>query len=241
MRQLLPSGPDVDTPAEIEAVYLPPPGRHVRTNFVTTLDGAVELDGRSGSLGGPADRAAFMAMRAVADVVLVGAGTVRAERYGPVKLDEHVQERRAARGQTPLPRLAVVSARGDLDPGARVFKSDTPPILVTCVAAVEARPDLDAIAEVIICGEGSVDVKLAVEALTEAGLTRILCEGGPTLFWSLLEAGLVDEACLTFSPVIAGAGKRRLSGELPLETPARFQLLGLLEGDGALLARYGRA
>jgi riboflavin biosynthesis pyrimidine reductase len=84
MRQLLPSGPDVDSPADLEAVYALPPHRHVRTNFVTSLDGAVELEGRSASLGGPADRAAFMAMRAVADVVMVGAGTARAERYGPV-------------------------------------------------------------------------------------------------------------------------------------------------------------
>jgi riboflavin biosynthesis pyrimidine reductase len=93
----------------------------------------------------------------------------------------------------------------------------------------------------MVCGEGSVDPGLALDALAGAGLARVLCEGGPTLFWTLLDNGLVDEACLTFSPVVAGAGRHRLSGELPLRAPARFELHGLLEGDGLLLARYGRA
>lgn len=241
MRQLLPAGPDIDTAADLEAVYALSPHRHVRTNFVTSLDGAVELDGRSGSLGGPADKAAFTAMRAVADVILVGAGTVRAERYGPVRLDEQAQERRAERAQDPLPRIAVVSAHGALEADFPLFKSGALPILVTCAATVEARPDLDAVAEVIVCGEGSVDLRAALDALAERRLARVLCEGGPTLFWSLLEDGLVDEACLTFSSVIAGSGRRRLSGDLPLRAPARFELCGLLEGDGLLLARYGRA
>lgn len=241
MRQLLPAGPDIDSAAELEAVYALPGDRHVRTNFVTSLDGAVELDGRSGSLGGPADKAAFAAMRATADVILVGAGTVRAERYGPVQLDEEAQERRAARAQDPLPRIAVVTAHGSLDPDSPLFKSEAPPILVTCAAALDARPDLAAAADVIVCGQGSVDLGGALDALAARGLMRVLCEGGPTLFWTLLENGLVDENCLTFSPVIAGAGRRRLSGDLPLAAPARFELRGLLEGDGLLLARYRRA
>ena len=99
----------------------------------------VEVDGRSGPLGGQADRAAFMAMRAVSDVVLVGAGTVRAEKYGPVRLDADTQTRRSARQQKPLPRLAIVSNQAELDPEARVFGGETAPLLLTTAAAAARR------------------------------------------------------------------------------------------------------
>jgi riboflavin biosynthesis pyrimidine reductase len=241
MRQLLPVPRPVEDIADLERILAMPPGRRLRANFIISVDGAVELDGRSRSLGGPADREAFIAMRADADVLLVGAGTVRAENYGPVKLTEASQQRRTDRGQSVLPRLAIVSGAADLDPGAKVFSGDAKPLLLTSASAAESRPDLADVAEFTVCGDDVVDLGHALDLLSELGLTRALCEGGPSLLSSLLAHGLVDELCLTISPVLAGSGHRSLTTSHPLMDPAWFELSGLLEGDGMLLTRYGRA
>jgi riboflavin biosynthesis pyrimidine reductase len=240
MRQLLPEPAPIDGDADLESIFVLPTGRRVRANFITSIDGAIELDGRSRSLSGPADRAAFMAMRACADAVLVGAGTVRAENYGPVKLDEGTQRRRVDRGQEPLPRLAIVSGAADLDPRAKVF-SGAKPLLLTSAKGANSRPDLGPVAEVTVCGEDVVDLGYALDHLSALGLVRVLCEGGPTLMSSLLAHDLVDELCLTISPVLAGSGHRSLTTGHPMPDPAWFGLLGLLEADGMLLSRYGRA
>jgi riboflavin biosynthesis pyrimidine reductase len=241
MRQLFPEPGPVDGDADLESIFVLPPGRRVRANFITSIDGAIELDGRSRSLSGPADLSAFMAMRATADAVLVGAGTVRVEHYGPVKLDEGTQQRRVARGQAPVPRLAIVSGAADLDPEAKVFSSAAKPILLTSAKGADARPDLGPVAEVTVCGEDVVDLGYALDHLSTLGLARVLCEGGPTLMSGLLAHHLVDELCLTISPVLAGAGHHALTTGHPMPEPAWFELLGLLEADGMLLTRYGRA
>ena len=204
MRRLYPTPGGLTGAAELEDEYLLPAARHVRANFVTSLDGMVELGGRSSPLGGPADREAFMAMRAVADVILVGAGTVRQEKYGPVRLDATVQERRRA---------------------------------ITTAAAAEARTDLAAVAELVVCGDQFVDLQLALDELSTRGLQRVLCEGGPTLFRTLVTAGLLDELCLTTSARLVGPGHRGLLGDQPLTEPASLTLAGVLEGD-ELLSRY---
>jgi riboflavin-specific deaminase-like protein len=238
MRRLYPApGVVADTP-DLESEYLVAARRQVRANFVTSLDGMVEIDGRSGPLGGEADHAAFLAMRAVTDGILVGAGTVRQEKYGPVRLDAEVQARRRARLQAPLPRLAIVSNRADLDPAARVFAADPPPLLLTTAAAVQHRPDLAAVAEMVACGAQRVDIGAAIEQLHARNLGRILCEGGPTLLRSLLFAGLVDELCLTTAPRLLGAGHRSLLGDQPLPDALSLRLTAVLEGDGMLLSRY---
>ena len=241
MRQLLPAPRSVDGPEALEGIFSLPAARRVRANFVVSVDGAVELNGRSQSLGGPADRAAFMAMRACADVVLVGAGTVRAENYGPVKLDEPTRHRRVEQGLAALPRLAVVSGKADLDPHARVFSGDSKPLLLTTARSASSRPDLADVADVRVCGDEVVELPVALDCLYEGGLIRVLCEGGPTLLSSLLGHGLLDELCLTISPVFAGPGHRPLATGGPLADAATFELLGLLEADGMLLTRYGRA
>jgi len=240
MRQLLPAPRPVDGPEDLESIFSMPAARRVRANFVISVDAAVELDGRSQSLGGPADRAAFMAMRACADVVLVGAGTVRSENYGPVKLDEPTRHRRVDQGLAPLPRLAVVSAKADLDPHARLFSGDIKPLLLTTARSVSSRPDLAEVADVRACGNEVLELPVALDCLYEGGLLRVLCEGGPTLLGTLLGNGLVDELCLTISPVFAGPGHRPLAAGGPLADAATFELLGLLEADGMLLTRYGR-
>jgi len=240
MRRLYPTPRELAGAAELEDEYLQPSGRHVRANFVTSLDGRIELGGRSSPLGGSADRAAFMAMRGVADVILVGAGTVRQERYGPVRLDPSVQERRLARGQASLPQLAVVSNRANLDPESRLWTGEVKPLLITTATAATARADLAGVAEVVVCGDREVKLDVALEQLFARGLERVCCEGGPTLLSSLVSAGLLDELCLTSSPWLIGPGHRGLLGDQQLLAPAQLGLSNLLEGDGMILARYGR-
>ena len=237
--QLIPSHRTLAGAEDLEAAY-PQPDRHVRVNFVASLDGAIELHGRSAGLGRPADRAAFMAMRAVADAVLVGAGTARDEDYGPVRLKEETRGRRRARGQRDLPVLAIVSAQARLAPDAKIFSGADRPLIFTTETGRAASGRLESVAELVPCGETSVDLRVALSVLAERGLGRVVCEGGPTLFRTLLAADLVDELCLTHAPVLAGPQRRRLTAESPLIEPAEFALTGLLEGDGLLLARYAR-
>jgi len=163
IRRLLPAPPaDLEGTEDLEDFYLLPPSRHLRADFVVSLDGAAEIDGRSGPLGAPADRDAFMAMRAVSDAVLVGAGTVRAENYGSVRLGQEVQDRREARGQRRLPPLVLVSRRGMLDAGAKVFTHGEPPILLTTRRALSERPGLSEVADTVDCGPEEVDLHFAL-------------------------------------------------------------------------------
>lgn len=237
-RLLVPEARELEGRAALEAVYLPPRDRHVRLNFVASLDGAVDSGGTSAGLGGPADREAFAAMRAVADVVLAGAATVRDENYGPARVSIDARARRVARGQKPVPPVAVVTASGRLDLSGRLFTEPTDgprPIIVT--TAEGRRPEMDAVADVIACGGGRVDLDGAIAHLGAMGLGRVLCEGGPVLAAALLSVGLVDELCLTLSPLLAGPGGRRLS-ELWSGPPTRLRLESLIEGGGMLMTRY---
>lgn len=237
IRQFLPEGRLLDRAEAIEDAYAQPAAHHLRINYVSSLDGAIEVKGRSQPLGGPDDRAAFMAMRAVCDVVLVGAGTVRAENYGPVRLGEEVQARRVDRGQSGRPPLGVVTIRGDLDPASRLFEPDRDVIVFTTDSVARTRADLAAVAELVACGEYAVDPGKVVAHLQGRGLGRILCEGGPTLTRSLLEIGLVDEVCLTISPLLVGEGHRGLR-EAWVGSMGRLVLHMLAEGDGMILTRY---
>lgn len=237
---------------ELEAAYAHEPGT-VRANFSVTLDGAVELDGRSGGLGGDADRDLLAALRALADVVLVGAGTVRAEGYGPVWVRASRRQRRVARGQAPLPTLAVVSGTADLDPGARLFverREGQPvpprPVVLTCLAApAERRRRLADVADVRVVGDGEVDLAAALVGLradcASPEEARILTEGGPRLLGDLLTAGLLDELCLTHSPFVAGPDRVRLcQGWRPTPDPGqrRFRLEAVHAADDRLFTRY---
>ncbi|MDE3203002.1 MAG: dihydrofolate reductase family protein [Acidobacteriota bacterium] len=237
IRRLLPGPGTADGGEELEEVYHHPAPHHLRLNFVASLDGAIEVDGRSGPLGGPADKQAFMAMRAVADVVLVASGTAVRERYGPVILDEPAQARRLGRQQSARPALAVVSGQGRLDPGARMFTGPDRVLVFTTSQVARARTDLGEVADLIDCGDGEVDLRRVVGGLRERGLGRILCEGGPFLARGLMRDGLVDEVCLTLSPLVAGVGRQTLA-EIWVGPPVPLRLEAALEADGMLLTRY---
>jgi riboflavin biosynthesis pyrimidine reductase len=211
-------------------------GPSVRLMFVSSADGAATLDGRSGGLGSPADRRILTLLRDLCDVVLVGAGTARAEGYGPPPTTAERRARREALGLSPTPRLAVVSDRLDLDPAGPLFADGADTIVITHAAAPTER--LSGVAELIIAGENVVDLPLALTELANRGLSRVDCEGGPRLAGTMVGAGVVDELCLTLSPVLAGGSAGRIL-EWVARQAIRLELRHVLEEDGALFLRYG--
>lgn len=247
MRQLLPALADDVDPDDAYAGDDRPhrPGRPwLLVNMITSVDGATTTEGRSGGLGSAGDRAVFLALRSIADVILVAAGTVRAERYGPVALDAAHQARRSGRGQSPVPRLAIVSRSLDLDRGGRLFtESLEPPIVITSPASDRARRTelTDAGADLVLAGTGpDVDLPIALRTLGEMGAHVVLCEGGPSFNGALLAAGLVDEVCVTLAPWLVGGESARLAHGADPPDLAPLELRRVLEDDGSLFLRYTR-
>lgn len=239
--------PDFDpTPLDESALatlYTPDPGRSgVRANFVTSLDGAVTVDGYSEGLSGPADKLVFGLLRMQCDALLVGAGTLRNEGYGPMRLDDRRRRWRREHGRSEYPTLVVVSAALALDPASRPFaEAPVRPIVLTCAASPgPARAALAAVADIIVCGDTVVDFAAGLAALRERDLAQVLCEGGPQVLGALTAADLVDELCLTVSPLLAGAGAGRITAGRSSPAVRRLALRhALLDGD-MLLLRYAR-
>jgi riboflavin biosynthesis pyrimidine reductase len=241
VRRLLPAPGDLDDAALVEAYRLPS-GRALRVNFVVSLDGAVAVEGRSGGLGSPGDRRIFTLLRALADGVLVGSGTAAAEGYGPIIVDSRVGRLRTELGRPATAPVVVVSRRASLDPrSGLVADAVSPTVLVTCGSADgDRRAALVAAGvRVLVCGDGEVDLALALDRLAELGIEQVLCEGGPALLHAALAAGVVDELDLSISPSLVGTGPRLLDG--PLTGVVRSELRQVLEEDGTLFARYSLA
>jgi riboflavin biosynthesis pyrimidine reductase len=215
----------------------------LRVNFIASVDGAVTIEGKSAGLQTPGDNRIFAALRDLADVVVVGAGTARTEDYGPLKPSAARVQKREENGLAPTLPIALVTRSLGLDPNMRLFTAADPhgrTLVFTCAAARPAEhADLGRVAEVIVCGEAEVDLSEVHGILVGRGLTRILCEGGPSLFADLAATGNVSELCLSISPLLAGPGSGRILGGLPwLDSPHQLELHGLLEEGGALFARY---
>jgi riboflavin biosynthesis pyrimidine reductase len=240
LRELWPAcRDDVDLLEAYGAGIVVPSDRpHVRVNMITSLDGAISVAGRSGPLGGPADRALFMTLRALADVVVVGAGTMRAERYGPAKLDAGLRAARVERGLPPIPSIAVVTASAHLDWTAPFFtKAEARPLVITGAAGADALKGVADVADVVVAGEQRVDVATALTGLAARGIGRVLVEGGPGLNADFSSAGRIDELCLTLSPrIVQGDGPRMMAGPA-LPEPVETQAVHILEDDGFLFLR----
>ncbi|MCG5433921.1 pyrimidine reductase family protein [Mycobacterium sp. MYCO198283] len=245
---LQPAGATLDDAALTELYRYPDGLTHcwVRANMITSADGATTVGGESGALAGRGDRAVFFTLRALADVVLVGAGTVRGEGYSGVTLTDEQRRARRDRGQTDLPPLAIVSRSGALDPDAAAFTAtQVRPLIVTTRRAVPAARDrLGALAEVI---DGSatdpdvVDEAAVLAALGRRRLLRVLTEGGPRLLGGVVARDLLDELCLTLSPLLVGGSSTRVSaGAAAVRSPLRLAHQ-LTDPDGYLYLRYLRA
>ncbi|WP_432987226.1 pyrimidine reductase family protein [Dactylosporangium sp. CA-233914] len=236
MRKLYPAA---DQPSDLVDLYRPPPGPWLRLNFVSSLDGAGHVDGRSEPLSGPADKRVFGVLRMLCDALVVGAGTVREEGYHALRLDAGRRAWRAANGLPEYPVLVVVSARLDLDPGHRALaEAPVRPIVLTHAGAEPGR--LAEVADIVAVGDGEVDLAAGIAALRERGLAHILSEGGPRLFGSLTAAGLVDELCLTLSPLLAGPGAGRITAGPGVDAPTHLTLRHVLLDDGLLFLRHSR-
>jgi riboflavin biosynthesis pyrimidine reductase len=210
----------------------------VRVNFVSSIDGAATRDGRSGGLSGPADKRLFELLRRVADVVVVGAGTVRDEGYGPMRVSDASAAWRESNGRPPHPVFAIVTGELDLDPASPIFtKAPVRPIVLTTEHATGAARFAD-VADVVIAGTTRVDPSTAVAALHERGLRHVLCEGGPTLFGSVIADDAFDELCVTITPSLEAGDARRIStGDAP---PRDMRLATVLRSGDTLLLRYTR-
>ncbi|MFR9807254.1 pyrimidine reductase family protein [Pseudonocardia sp. RS010] len=205
----------------------------VRVNFVSSLDGAVSVDGRSGGLGTPADKAVFGTLRRLADVVLVGAGTARAERYRGA--------RKPTLGRDTPPPIAVVTGSAALDTDLGLFTDTSVPtiVLTTATAPAGRRAGLRRAGADVVELPDLTPATLLGE-LERRGLRRVLCEGGPGLHGDLIAAGAVDELCLTLSPLLAAGGAGRIAHGPGGHAPEGMRLASVLEEDGTLLLRYVR-
>ncbi|CAB4851222.1 unannotated protein [freshwater metagenome] len=249
---LLPHVIDDLSDAQLDDAYgwpgWPDPTPWLRVNMVATLDGAARSpDGLTAAISSDADRRVFGRLRGLADVVLVGAGTVRDEGYRPARAKPEFAARRADSGQRPVPVIAVVSRSLRLDMSSALFSDrETRPIVITCAAADSV--DLDRVSEhadIVISGADEVDLAVALRALRERGLHRVHSEGGPALLADIAAQGLLDEVLLTVSPLLAGGGyaggmhiPRIMAGSPLPDAPTAMRLHQIIEEDGTLFVSY---
>ncbi|WP_406816214.1 pyrimidine reductase family protein [Mycobacterium sp. M23085] len=221
-------------------------GTWVRANFITSVDGGATTGGSSGAMGGPGDRFIFNLLRELADVIVVGAGTVRIEGYSGAQVGVAQRQRRQARGQSEVPQLAIVTRSGQLNRDMAVFtRTEVQPLVLTCTAVAEqTRRALSGLCEVLDCSghdPETVDEAALLAALGTRGMRHILTEGGPTLLDSLIRRDMLDELCLTIAPCIVGGQARRIatgSGQLL----TRMRCAHVLTDDaGYLYTRYVKA
>jgi riboflavin-specific deaminase-like protein len=247
--QLLPPGEPVTPEQLVEQLGLwdrpssPPPRPRVLLNMIATADGRATLAGRSGTISDPSDRAMFHALRTAADGVLVGAGTVRMERYGRLIHQQERREERERRGLSGEPAACIVSGRLLL--GENIPLLQTPEAhVVVLTSSAASLPATGARIDYIRSSGPQLDLPEALAELTERyGIANLLCEGGPHLARELLAAGLLDELFLSISPMLAGgepsSGEAlRILAGMELEPPARLELLGALSAESTLFLRY---
>jgi riboflavin-specific deaminase-like protein len=240
VRRLLPDEAETTVAeqlAELELKELAHPNRpYLILNFATTLDGRAAIQGRSGAIGSDTDTEMLQRLRTRVDAVMIGAGTMRAERYGRMVSNQHLRAYRERTGLAHDPLAVIVSNRLELPWDAPLF-TDGGGRVVIFTASEEAAPDTATRVKVVRHPDG-VELDGALEwLLKERGIRSVLCEGGPTLHGRLRESGLADELFLTIAPKIAGGeGPRVLEGALP--DVDEVELAWLLESEGELFGRY---
>jgi riboflavin biosynthesis pyrimidine reductase len=218
----------------------------VRGNMIASLDGGATAAGKAGGLAGSGDRSLFLQMRYAADVILVGAETVRVENYSGAQVPVSERDARQQRGQAEVPPIAVLTRSGRLDPDARLFtRTEARPLILTSADAFDdTRRRLGAVAEVFNASgqlSGEADAARALEILADRGLLRVLTEGGPLILSLLIADGLLDELCLTIAPILIGGMSRRIATGPSPEVQTTMRPAHVLSDDqGYLYTRYVR-
>ena len=241
-----PTGAALDAELLRESSSIPAGRNWVSFNFVSSIDGAATVGGRSGTLGNADDQHLFQLMRRTADVILVGAQTIRAEGYGGELLSTEAQLWRTDHGLPAHPPLAIVSGSLNLDPGLKVFTAaPVKPLVFTTAGAPAGRRDaLAGVAQVIEAGKDTLDVDVLITELADRGLHRIHSEGGPTLLGTFHAAGRVDELSVTVSPLLVGGTAKRISDVRPgpgaAADPQGMELAHVLKAGSMLFLRYLR-
>jgi riboflavin-specific deaminase-like protein len=210
----------------------------VATNFAVTVDGRATIGGKSGAIGSDSDTEMLAGLRGRFDAVMIGAGTMRVERYGDIASKPETRERRARLGVQPDPLMVLVSGRLDLPWDAPLF-GDAGRVLI--FTASETEPPETAASVEIVRHEERVDLVAALHQLRqEHDVRALLSEGGPHLHSQLWAAGVVDELFLTTAPRMTGGDAPRILEGRPLPGTTELELAWLLEQDGELFARYRR-
>lgn len=222
----------------LAGLYAAPPGRWVRANFATSIDGSITgADGRSGTVNSEADHVVFDLLRALSDVVVVGAGTLRAEKYGPLTISTRWAAARARAGIGDALPLVAVTSSGQVPPKL-LSAAEGAVLLVTHATSpglASARRQLGE-DQVLLCGEDAVDPSRMLDLLADRGLDSVVCEGGPHLLGSMLAAGVVDEICHSTTPIaVSGNGPRMTAGA---GVEARFLPRLVVEEAGTLMSRW---
>jgi riboflavin-specific deaminase-like protein len=240
VRRLLPDVDDTTVAEQLAELDLKPlahPDRpYLILNFATTLDGRAAINGRSGPIGSATDTEMLQRLRTRVDAVMVGAGTMRAERYGRMVSDPQLRAYRERTGLAHDPLAVIVSNRLELPWDARLFTDGGGRVVI--FTASDQDPPETATPVMIVRHPEGVELDRALAWLRrERGVRSVLCEGGPTLHGRLREAGLADELFLTIAPKVAGGeGPRVLEGALA--DVDDVELAWLLEADSELFARY---
>jgi riboflavin-specific deaminase-like protein len=240
LRRLLPDHADTTVAEQLASLELSERASkdrpYIVLNFAATLDGRAAISGRSGPIGSAADTEMLQRLRTRVDAVMIGAGTLRAERYGRMVPDPQYRSWRERVGLAPDPLAVIVSNRFELPWDAPIF-TDGGGRVVVFTASEEEAPETNTPVSVVRHPDG-VELDRALAYLREErGIRALLCEGGPTLHGRLREGDLADELFLTIAPKLAGGESPRiLEGALP--EVEDLQLAWLLERDGELFARY---
>jgi riboflavin-specific deaminase-like protein len=240
VRRLLPDPGPTSVAQQLDPIELtaqaPDHRPYVITNFAITLDGRATLHGRSGPIGSDTDTEMLVGLRTKVDAVMIGAGTMRIERYGRVVPDASKRARREREGLPHDPLAVIVSGRLDLPWDAPLFTDGGGRVLIFTASEAEAPETQTPVR--VVRHRGRVDLAAALAQLrTERGVRALLCEGGPRLHAQLLDAGLVDELFVTHAPKLGGGEGPGLAAGLP-ERERPLELVWLLEQEGELFARY---
>lgn len=242
MRRLIPDPGPTSLDSEI-AAYAPfedPPADrpHVAVNMITTLDGRAAVHGDTKQLGSEADTEHLLGLRTRFDAVMIGGGTMRAERYGRIISRSSGRRRREDAGLKPDALAVIISGNLDLPFDAPLFTDGNGRVLIFTrkTAAPETATRVD-----LVTSDGVIDPASVLAHLRrEEGIRALLCEGGPHLFGQMIAGDLVDDLFLTITPVVTGGDAPHIL-EANLPEQAGFSLAGLVEAEGDLFARYRRA